>query len=59
MTITKKCDWCPDNTCSDYWRLELFGTKLFRICNCCYTHLRKETDEERERIYKNEYEKVT
>ena len=48
MTITKKCDWCPDNTCSDYWRIKVFD-KIHRICNCCYKHLKKETMKERKK----------
>jgi hypothetical protein len=46
MTITRPCDWCPDDTCSDYWRVQVFN-KTYRICNCCYEHLRKETEDER------------
>jgi hypothetical protein len=43
-----KCDWCPDNTCTDYWVLVIFGEERHRICNCCYKALRKETKEERD-----------
>jgi len=50
--IYKKCDWCSDDTCSDYWRVILYGKELHRICNCCYEHLRKETQEEREYMKK-------
>ena len=56
MTITKKCDWFSDYTCSDYWTVKVFD-KVHRICNCCYEHLRRETDKEREqesRRVKNE-----
>lgn len=47
--ITKRCDWCPDNTCSDYYVIYVFGREKHRICSCCFNHLRKETLEERER----------
>ena len=52
MSLTKPCDWCPDDTCDAYWRVVVFR-KLYRICNCCYTHLRKETSQERELIHKS------
>lgn len=34
------CDWCPDNTCVSYWEVKVFNM-VHRICNCCYTHLKK------------------
>ena len=35
------CDWCVDDTCECYWEVNIHGRKRNRICNCCYTHLKK------------------
>lgn len=38
--MTKPCEWCPDDTCVYYWRVNVLG-KVHIICNCCYEHLKK------------------
>jgi len=47
MTLTRKCDWCSDNACKDYWILRVFDD-YHRICNCCYKTLRKENQQQRD-----------
>ena len=36
----KPCEWCPDDTCSSYWKVQVFD-RVHIICNCCYTHLKE------------------
>lgn len=36
----KPCEWCPDNTCSFYWEVQVFD-EIHIICNCCYHQLKR------------------